>query len=113
MPCENGNGKQFWLLLCDKPIQIVVENFIDPYKNTYYEGDYVIRGCKYDLLQFEIKTYYFNEEVEPVYIYSHLVCVSKFTMPPTSHNIRGSYPTFELPVETHQWWYVICWWLLT
>jgi hypothetical protein len=42
-----------------------------------------------------------------------LVCVSKFTMPPTSHNIRGSYPTFELPVETHQWWYVICWWLLT
>jgi hypothetical protein len=23
-------------------------------------------------------------------------------MPPTSHNIRGSYPTFELPIETLQ-----------
>jgi hypothetical protein len=23
-------------------------------------------------------------------------------MPPTSHNIRGHYPSFELPVETFQ-----------
>jgi hypothetical protein len=37
-----------------------------------------------------------------IYIYSHLVCVSKFAMPPTSHNIRGSYSNFELPVETLQ-----------
>jgi hypothetical protein len=46
--------------------------------------------------------YYFNDEVEPAYIYSHLVCASKFTMPPTSHNIHGSYPTFELLIETLQ-----------
>jgi hypothetical protein len=28
--------------------------------------------------------------------------VSKFAIPPTSHNIRGNYPSFELPVETLQ-----------
>jgi hypothetical protein len=46
--------------------------------------------------------YYFNDEAELAYIYSHLVCASKFTMPPTAHNIHGSSPTFELLVETLQ-----------
>jgi hypothetical protein len=45
MPCESGNGKQFWLLLCDKLVHIVAKTFIDSYKNTYYEGDCVIYGC--------------------------------------------------------------------
>jgi hypothetical protein len=47
-------------------------------------------------------TYLFNDDSEPAYIYSHLVCVSKFALPPTSPNIRGNYPSFELPVETLQ-----------
>jgi hypothetical protein len=46
--------------------------------------------------------HYFNDEAKLACIYSHLVCASKFTMPPTSHNIRGSYPTFELLIETLQ-----------
>jgi hypothetical protein len=47
------------------------------------------------------RTYYFKDDVPPNYIYSHLlVCASKFAMPPTSHSIKGSYPTFELPNET-------------
>jgi hypothetical protein len=50
MPCESGNGEHFWLLLCDKPIRIVVETFNDPYKNTYYEEVCIICGCYYDLL---------------------------------------------------------------
>jgi hypothetical protein len=45
-------------------------------------------------------TYYFNDDAPLAYIYSHLVYASKFAMPPTSHSIRGSYPTFELPNET-------------
>jgi len=27
LPCENTNGKQFWLLLCDKPKHIMMESF--------------------------------------------------------------------------------------
>jgi hypothetical protein len=43
-------------------------------------------------------TYFFNNDVEPTYIYFHLVCVAKFGMPPTSHSVRANYPTFELLV---------------
>ncbi len=32
MPCESGNGEQFWLLLCDKLVHIMVETFTNPYK---------------------------------------------------------------------------------
>jgi len=100
MPCESGNGEQFWLLFCDKPIDIVAETFNDPYKNTYYKEDCVICGCYYDLLRSGSRTYYFHDDAEPTYIYSHLVCASKSTMPPISYNIHWSYATFELLVET-------------
>jgi hypothetical protein len=42
VPCEGENGKQLWLMLCDKPNHVVIESFIDAYKNTYYEGDKLI-----------------------------------------------------------------------
>jgi hypothetical protein len=47
-------------------------------------------------------TYLFNDDSLFAYIYSHLVCVLKLAMPPTSHNIRGNYPSFELLIETFQ-----------
>jgi hypothetical protein len=50
VPWENENGKQFWLMLCDKPKHVIIETFIDSYKNTYYEGDELIQGRYYDLL---------------------------------------------------------------
>ncbi len=50
VPCENDNAKVFWLQLCDKPKHVVKDIFIDAYKNTYYEGDEVIRSHSYDLL---------------------------------------------------------------
>jgi hypothetical protein len=50
VPCENENGEQLCLILCDKPKHVVIETFIDAYKNTYYEGDELIWGRYYDLL---------------------------------------------------------------
>ncbi len=44
VPCENGNGEAFWLLLCDKPKHVVKDTFTNAYKNTYYQGDEVIHG---------------------------------------------------------------------
>jgi len=29
VPCESENGKQCWLMLCDKPKHVVIETFID------------------------------------------------------------------------------------
>jgi hypothetical protein len=45
---------------------------------------------------------FFNDNVEPTYIYSHLACASNFGMLPTSHNVKGNYPTFELPINMLQ-----------
>jgi hypothetical protein len=48
--CENGNEEQFWLLLCDKPVHTMLETFTNAYKNTYYEGNFVIHDCYYELI---------------------------------------------------------------
>ncbi len=47
------------------------------------------------------RTYLFIDDLKPAYVYSCLMCASNFAMPP-SHNIKGSYPSFELSIETLQ-----------
>jgi hypothetical protein len=102
MPCESRNGEQFWLLLCEKPKNMVTKTFNVAYKNTYYEGNSVIQGWYYELIRPQNMTYYFNDNGQHAYVYSHIVCASKFAMPPTLHTIKGNYPTFELPNDTLQ-----------
>ncbi len=97
MLCKSKSGEQFWLLLYDKPKHMVIETFVDAYKNTYYEGDSVIQGQHYELIWLGSRTYYFNDNGQLAYVYSHIVCASKFAMPPTLHIVKGNYPTFELP----------------
>jgi hypothetical protein len=41
-----------------------------------------------------------NDESQLAYIYSHLVCESKFALPPITLNVRGNHPTFKLSVDT-------------
>jgi hypothetical protein len=43
-----------------------------------------------------------NDEAQLAYIYSHLVCTSKFALPPTAHNFKGGHPTFELLIDIFQ-----------
>jgi len=81
---------------------MVTKTFIDAYRHTYYEGDSVIQGRYYELIQPRSKTYYFNDSGQPSYVYSHIVCTSNFAMPPTSHTVKENYPTFELPNDTLQ-----------
>lgn len=87
IPCDNDVGKVLWLLHFDKVKHIVKDIFVDSYGNTYYEGDEVIQSRYYDLFCPWNKTYFFNDDVELAYIYSHLMCASKFGMLPTSHNV--------------------------
>ncbi len=81
---------------------MVIETFTDAYKNTYNEGDSIIQRHYYDLLRLRSQIYYFNDDIVPAYVYSHIICASKFVMPPTSHNVTGNHPTYELPNETLQ-----------
>jgi quinolinate synthase len=65
-------------LFYDKLVHTMVETFINAYKN---EGNFVICGHYYDLIQHRNMSYYFNDEVKLANICSHLVCASKFVMP--------------------------------
>ncbi len=56
MPCESRNGKQFWLLLCEKPKHTMTKTFTDAYKNTYYQTYSVIREWYYELIWPQSKT---------------------------------------------------------
>jgi len=54
------------------------------------------------MLRLRSRTYYFNDGIAPIYVYSHIVCASKFVMPPTLHSVRGNCPTYELINEIFQ-----------
>ncbi len=44
--------------------------------------------------------YYQLRDDKPLaFVFSHLVLVSKFSMPPTHHVVKGSYATYELTNE--------------
>ncbi len=56
----------------------------------------------YELIRPGNRTYYFNDNGQFVYVYSHILCASKFAMPPTLQIIKGNYPAFELPNDILQ-----------
>jgi hypothetical protein len=45
---DSEKGEQFWLLLVDKLVHVVLESFTDAWGNSYVEGDVVLRGFWYD-----------------------------------------------------------------
>lgn len=96
-------------MLWDKPKHIVMKTFIDVYKTTYYEGYSMILGWYYELIWPTSKTYYFNDSEQLAYVYFHIMHALKFVMPPTSHTVKGNYPTFGLPNENSSIDWKITW----
>ncbi len=45
------------------------------------------------------KSYILLEDSPPTFVFSHLVVVWKFRMPPIAHNIQGFDSTYELTFE--------------
>jgi hypothetical protein len=39
------------------------------------------------------------EDSPPTFVYFHLIMASKFSMPPTSHSLRGLLKTYEPSIE--------------
>jgi hypothetical protein len=85
----------FWLMLVDKGARTILESFEDGDKNEWIV-DVVVRGYCYEKLQFNSRSYQLQDDKPLVYVFSHLILASKFSMPPTSHFVKGRYVTYEL-----------------
>jgi hypothetical protein len=88
--------EQFWLLLVDKTIHIMQESFEDGWGNSSIERDVVLRGYWFERHQVGSHTYVFRNDKPLAYIFSHLIIISKFIMPPIIHFMKGNYATYEL-----------------
>ncbi len=86
-------------MLVDKGPHFVELDFEDAWGNTWQQGDVVIWGYQYDVLQNGIRTYFLQNDKPLAYVFNHLVLASKFSLPPTIHIVRGMYATYELSNE--------------
>jgi len=97
---RNDEGASFWLILCTKPLHKVKAPFINNWGNIYEEGDDVVEGLYYQKWGNNDNSYVFLKDSHKVYVYSHLVKVVKFLMPPKNHKVIGNHAIYELPEET-------------
>ncbi len=88
--------KVFLLMIVDKGVHIVFASFKDVQNNEYVIRDIVLREFWYDRLFVGSCTYLLRGDKPPAYIFSHLTLASKFSMPPTSHILKGKYASYEL-----------------
>jgi len=95
----NDEGASFWLILCTKPLHKVKTPFIDNWGNSYEEGDDVVGGLYYQKWGNNDNYYVFFKDSHKVYVYSHIVMVVKFLMPPRNHKVIGNDAIYELLEE--------------
>jgi hypothetical protein len=86
----------FWLMLMEKGIHVVDNSFTNFDGNEWTQGDMVVRGYCYEWLQVESHSYILQNDQPLAFVFSHLIFASKFSLPPTSHMVKGSYITYEL-----------------
>ena len=58
-----------------------------------------MRGNYYERVREDSRSYYLLDDAPVVYQYSHLVVASKFSIPPTTHFMKGRYRTYESTLE--------------
>jgi hypothetical protein len=96
----NDEGASFWLILCIEPLHKVKAPFIDNWGSSYEEGDDVVEGLYYQKWGINDNFYVLLKDSHKVYVYSHLVKVIKFMMPPRNHKMIGNDAIYELLEET-------------
>ncbi len=80
----------------DKCVHVVEKNFTDAWGNSYLEGEMVVQGYWYDILRRSSCTYIHRDDKLVAHVYSHLILTSKFSLPLTTHGVKGSYASYEL-----------------
>jgi hypothetical protein len=69
---------------------------------NFNEGDNVITSFYYKKWGSIDSSYVLLKDSHVVYVYSHLVHVTKFLMPPSSHQDNGNDVVYELPNDILQ-----------
>jgi hypothetical protein len=64
------------------------------------EGDDFVGGLYYQKWENSDNSYVFLKDSHKVYVYSHLVRVVKFMIPPRNHKVIGNDAIYELLEET-------------
>jgi hypothetical protein len=85
-----------------KGVHVVEEAFTDPDGNNYVLGDVVFSDLWYERLKEGSCTYLLRNDREPSTVYSHLVLISKFSLPLIAHFIKNRLSGFELQIEVKE-----------
>lgn len=93
------SDESFWLMLIDKGVHVVDVAFTDDAGQEYLPGEMVMRGYWYEQSCPGSRTYHLRDDRPVAWVYSHLLLTGKFSMPPTLHSVKGSFPAYELQTD--------------
>jgi hypothetical protein len=93
----NNEGQNFWPLCCTKPLHTLIHPLMCKWGIEYYEGDEIVVGKYYKKWGNSYSSYVLLKDSSVVYLYSHLMKVVKFLMPPKDYYVFGNDALFELP----------------
>jgi hypothetical protein len=97
----NNEGVDFFILQCIKEMHIVQENVgLDDWGNFVEKGDEIIIGHYYKQLGTRKSSYVLISDKSLAFIYSHLVCNSKFSLLQAVHKQKGGSTSYSLPSIT-------------
>jgi hypothetical protein len=84
---SNNEGVDFFILQCIKQMHIVQEDAsLDDWGNFVEKGGEIVINHYYKQLGTRKSSYVLIRDEGPTFIYSHLVCASKFSMVQIAHN---------------------------
>jgi hypothetical protein len=94
---KNSEGQDFWPLCCTKPLHTLIHPLMCKWGIEYYEGNEIVVGKYYKKWGNSYSSYVLLKDSSVVYLYSHLMKVVKFLMPPKDYYVFGNDALFELP----------------
>ncbi len=95
----NSEGQEFWIVCCTRPLHKLNGPLNYKWGMNYNERDEVVARKYYKKWANSNSTYVVLKDSHVVYLYSHLISVMKFLMPPKNHCVFGNESLYELPSD--------------
>jgi hypothetical protein len=93
----NAKGVHFYIISCSKPIHVVNENFKCHWGTKFTRGETDVVGKYYKKWGNYYSTYVLLKDSHVVFLYSHLVRVTKILVVPKDYCVQGNDIVYELP----------------
>ena len=93
---DSEEGETFWVMLVTQGEHVNAEAFTDHFGNGFVPGESLIQGYWYEQYQIGTRTYLLRDDKPFAYVHSHAVLLSDFSMPPTTHFVKGNLASYEL-----------------